>query len=171
MSAKIKYFIDTEFIERPGLLVPISIGMVCEDGRELHLVSNAFDPTLADAWVKKNVLMKLPPESTWKNLDDISREIAKFVNEPILAADKDAKLRPQFWAYFASYDWVCFCWLMKGRMVDLPIGWPKFCMDLKQSMAERNMVESYLPEKNRKLQHDALEDARWLRRAHAAVFG
>lgn len=170
MNGRINYFMDTEFIERPGLLIPVSIGMVCEDGRELHLVSNEFDPRLADVWVKKNVLAKLPPESAWKDIDTISRELERFINEPIIA-NKEAKLRPTFWAYFASYDWVCFCWLMKGRMIDLPKGWPHFCMDLKQSMAERGMQETYLPEKNKKVQHDALADAHWLKRAHEAVFG
>lgn len=170
MYDRIKYFIDTEFMERHGALVPISIGIVCEDGRELYLVSNEFDGRQANDWVKKNVLTKLPPESTWKDIDTISREIQRFVDEPVIVS-KEIKLRPQFWAYFASYDWVCFCWLMNGVMIDLPKGWPAFCMDLKQSMTERGMVESFLPEKNRKVQHNALEDARWLKRAHEAVFG
>lgn len=171
MNRSIKYFFDTEFIEQPGLLIPVSIGMVCEDGRELHLVSNEFNPRLASQWVTKNVLQKLPPESTWKSMDAIARELERFINAPIIAADKNERLRPQFWAYFASYDWVCFCWLMKSRMIDLPNGWPQFCMDLKQSMAERGMQETYLPEKDKRKQHDALEDARWLKRAHEKVFG
>lgn len=43
---------------------------------------------------------------------------------------------PEFYAYYADYDWVVFCWLF-GRMIDLPKGFPKYCIDLKQVMDEK----------------------------------
>lgn len=67
-----------------------------------------------------------------------------------------------FYAYYADYDWVVFCWLF-GRMIDLPKGFPMFCMDLMQMMKERNLTEEWrikvcpAPKK----EHDALADARW----------
>lgn len=39
----------------------------------------------------------------------------------------------EFYAYYADYDWVVFCWLF-GRMIDLPYGFPMYCIDLKQIM-------------------------------------
>lgn len=42
---------------------------------------------------------------------------------------------PEFYAYYADYDWVVFCWLF-GKMMDLPEGFPKYCQDLKQIMDE-----------------------------------
>ena len=174
MHRWVDYFFDTEFLETPGQLIPISIGMVCEDGRELHLVSNAHnwhDYPQMDQWVQKNVVDKLPPPSTWEDQRAIAAKIKSFVNAPIEAASKEDVVHPRFWAYFASYDWVCLCWLMGGRMIDLPVGWPHLVMDFKQSMIERGLTEKHLPPKDRRKQHDALEDARWLKRAYDKVFG
>jgi hypothetical protein len=39
--------------------------------------------------------------------------------------------RPEFWAWFASYDWVALCQLF-GPMIDLPKGYPFFVRDLRQ---------------------------------------
>jgi hypothetical protein len=155
----VRYFLDTEFIERPGLLDLISVAIVAEDGRELYAVSSECDHAEADEWVCANVLPKLPPRETW-----IPRsEIAKAILAIVAGDDK-----PEFWAYFADYDWVLFCWLF-GRMVDLPKGWPMFCMDLKQSMVGRGLTKSDLPKMSPDEEHDALADARWLRGAHAVV--
>ena len=38
-----------------------------------------------------------------------------------------------FYAYYADYDWVAFCWLF-GKMIDLPKGFPMYCRDLKQEL-------------------------------------
>lgn len=38
-----KYFIDTEFIEEPGLIELISIGIVAEDGQEFYAISKEFN--------------------------------------------------------------------------------------------------------------------------------
>ena len=43
---------------------------------------------------------------------------------------------PKFYAYYAGYDWVVFCWLF-GKMIDLPKGFPMYCIDLKQSLDEK----------------------------------
>jgi len=39
--------------------------------------------------------------------------------------------KPEFYAYYADYDWVVFCSLF-GRMIDLPKEFPMYCVDLKQ---------------------------------------
>lgn len=41
----------------------------------------------------------------------------------------------EFYAYYADYDWVVFCWLF-GTMMDLPKGFPMYCIDLKQMYDE-----------------------------------
>lgn len=43
---------------------------------------------------------------------------------------------PKFYGYFADYDWVVFCWLFE-KMIDLPNGFPKYCIDLKQMLDEK----------------------------------
>jgi len=45
----------------------------------------------------------------------------------------DQSLCPEFYAYYADYDWVAFCWLF-GLMIDLPKGFPMYCIDLKQEL-------------------------------------
>lgn len=89
---------------------------------------------------------------------------------------------PEFYAYFADYDWVVFCSLF-GRMIDLPAGFPFYCRDLKQTLDEKVMaLEGFAhgaPLENRlnrvkmdpdypkqEDEHNALADARWNRRLH-----
>lgn len=88
---------------------------------------------------------------------------------------------PNFYAYFADYDWVVFCSIF-GRMLDLPKGFPMYCIDLKQMMDEiastlnqgwdRPLEQITLKDKLKFLksssgypyqanEHDALEDANW----------
>ena len=54
----------------------------------------------------------------------------EYYNTIIKTEPKD---KPQFYGYFADYDWVCFAWLF-GKMSDLPKGFPWYCYDLKQEM-------------------------------------
>ena len=42
----------------------------------------------------------------------------------------------QFYGYYSDYDWVVFCWLF-GKMIDLPKGFPMYCIDLKQILDEK----------------------------------
>lgn len=151
-----RYYLDTEFNERPGLLDLISIGIVCEDGRELYAVSSEFDAIQCNDWVLANVIPKLAKDY---------RETRAQIRDRLLAFVGDTK--PEVWGYFADYDWVCLCWLF-GAMVDLPKGWPFFCLDLKQVMHERGLHKSDLPEQPDDA-HNALADARWLKEAHEVV--
>src|SRR5581483_2856377 len=64
---------------------------------------------------------------------------------------------PEFWGYYADYDWVVFCQIF-GAMIDLPEGWPMFCLDLKQLCIEQGNPN--LP-KQQSTEHHALNDARW----------
>jgi hypothetical protein len=50
----------------------------------------------------------------------------------------DKSLLPEFYAYFADYDWVVFCWIF-GKMIDLPKGFPMYCKDLKQILDSKYM--------------------------------
>ena len=86
--------------------------------------------------------------------------------------------QPEFYAYYADYDWVLLCSLF-GSMMDLPPGFPMYCKDLKQykDQAAENVV--YMVDKDKtkeaKLiviesqkdyplnnnEHNALSDAKW----------
>lgn len=78
---------------------------------------------------------------------------------------------PEFYAYYADYDWVVFCWLF-GKMNDLPDGFPYYCIDLKQMFDEKEAKINHNTEVKwdlKKLshypkqtnEHNALADARW----------
>ena len=162
-----KYFIDTEFIEsgpsRPIEL--ISIGIVCEDGREFYRQSSEFDPSHASDWVRQNVLSKLDgPRGEYHSLSEIASAVVEFVHPPfpqwpaeMSPSERDRFRSIEFWGYYADYDWVVFCQIF-GTMMDLPKGFPMFCMDIKQLCDERG--NPGLP-KQGKGEHNALADARW----------
>ena len=154
-----RYYFDTEFWERStptgGSIDLISIGIVSDDNRELYLECSDFDwgDENIDPWLEDNVkphlLKKGVPMAT------IREAILSFVgNDP----------NPEFWAYFASYDWVVFCWIF-GRMIDLPSHFPKFCRDFKQTMDTLGIKRSELPKKPKNAHH-ALADAKWLKEAY-----
>lgn len=74
----------------------------------------------------------------------------------------DKTKEPEFYAYYADYDWVVFCWIF-GKMMQLPKGFPLFCKDLKQIMDEKGFDKEWrrknLPDPIG--EHNALVDARW----------
>src|SRR6056300_1352083 len=63
-----KYFLDTEFIEQKGSIQLISIGLKCEDGRKLHLVSSEYRFNDASDWVVDNVIVPLYREQVFGDL-------------------------------------------------------------------------------------------------------
>lgn len=177
-----KYFIDTEFIEgfhkplfgkRRHFIDLISIGIIAEDGRTYYAISTEFNPKDASPWVKDNVILKLPEKYAdfydsprirqeamlWKSNQHIADDIKEFVFDKQINLDKDnVKFdNPEFYAYYADYDWVVFCSLF-GTMMDLPMGLPMYCKDLKQMMDETaslvNQVDLtthlFAPEKSEK---------------------
>lgn len=147
-----RFFLDTEFIEA-GPTKPIqlvSIGVV-SDANEFYRVAE-FDESSVNDWVKANVLPHLGNFQPWP-LVDIARDVRDFVTRM-----SDGS-KPEFWGYYADYDWVVFC-QMFGAMIDLPKGWPMYCRDLKQWCDELGNPE--LPAQASK-EHNALNDARWNR--------
>lgn len=84
--------------------------------------------------------------------------------------------QPEFYAYFADYDWVLLCSLF-GSMMQLPPGFPMYCKDLKQykDQAADRVIYDCNYTKEAKLimlealkdyplndnNHNALSDAQW----------
>jgi hypothetical protein len=163
-----RYFLDTEFNENGNTIDLISIGIVAEDGREYYAVSRSFDRIefFNNDWLVANVLPGLPIDKerpnepfSWRNFrgdwDDPVWQCRDRIRQAILAF-VGSDPAPEFWGYYADYDWVAFCQLF-GRMIDLPRGFPKFCMDLKQVCAM--LGNPQLPAQAG--EHHALADARW----------
>jgi hypothetical protein len=161
-----KYYIDTEFIEDGFTIELISIGIVCEDGRDFYAENTDCDLNRASDWVKENVIPQLwsrdeskPKYNTWGakgsfngllNKTAIADEIKRFCN-PVEHG------LPEFWGYYADYDWVVFCQLF-GTMMQLPDNYPMYCCDLIQW--SKQLGSPQLPVQKQG-EHSAIEDARW----------
>ncbi len=231
-----KYFIDTEFIEgsqtKRLLSIPIgktrptidliSIGIVCEDGREYYAISKDFNLKEAwnrwqqrtgegdrnniepkEYWLRDNVCRNLFNNETFKFYDSIDtykefknlvkhfgksnaqiaeeiKEFTHLIHSRLLPDGHRSK--PEFYGYYADYDWVVFCWLF-GKMIDLPKGFPMYCNDLKQESDRiynlkkeeytkgggRNFINemsNHLDYPKQTNEHNALADAKWNKRLY-----
>jgi len=170
-----RYWFDTEFLEDGRTIDLISIGIVAEDGRQYYAVSRDINlvKLFDHPWVAEHVAPQLPwkvlergktlswitadhdvSTGVWKHRDEIVRDIKTFCDPEIYG-------KPEFWAYYADYDWVVLCQLF-GTMMDLPKGWPMYCRDIKQ-WADM-LGNPTLPEQGEG-EHHALADARWNQQA------
>lgn len=158
MDCLMRIFFDFEFIENGAEhpIIPISIGIVKGNGEGFYAEFDDVDWTKANDWVLANVKPHLTGNT--KSKKQIAEEIVEFVGD-----------KPEFWAYFASYDWVILCQLY-GKMIDLPIGWPMHCLDIKQEMHRLGLKKEDLDIKGRwYTEHNALSDAQWNLAAYQAI--
>lgn len=163
-----KIFFDTEFHEykKKGIdtIELISIGMVDENGNKLYLISNEFDLRAAwnNPWLRDNVCRNLN-----ESIVDLKTFKAYIAKEGISRKEMQKLIldfcgdTPEFWAYYASYDWVVFCWIF-GRMIDLPNHFPMYPKDLIQVINTFGInKEKLISEVSQENVHNALDDAMW----------
>lgn len=189
------YYLDTEFHEDGNTIDLISIGIVCEDGRELYHLNKDCNlrRAMKHEWVRENVLLPIYLDKVHGDMRNVSlfnrsgmrgvfngfglkkRSIASAVLSFMGFEGPDGSIgdpadKPVIWAYYADYDWVAFCQLF-GPMEDLPNGMPFFCMDLKQSMVDRGLTGDWKRENcpGPENEHNALADARWNMKLHRAI--
>lgn len=183
-----RLFFDTEFSENGRGIDLISIGIRREDGAEYYAQAlTGWAPSDCNDWVRTNVLPHLK-RCTRRNYISIDNEMfehrlarsqaapARALCNPDCAWRTREEMRadiiafagatPEWWAWYASYDWVVLCQLF-GRMVDLPKGWPMYVMDLKQ--AQRGFPSVQVPAADGAA-HNALVDARRAERIYNALF-
>lgn len=152
-----RYFFDCEFIDDGRIIDLISIGMVAEDGRELYMVSTEYDEAKASLWVRTHVLNHISRDHKRHTRQEIAQATHAFTLEPMVRYPMHGKEKPEFWAYYADYDWVTLCQLY-GPMHHLPEHFPHYCRDIKQE-ADR-LGNPRLPTQVG-TNHHALDDARW----------
>ena len=177
-----KFFLDCEFIEDGRTIDLLSIALVCEDGREYYRQNADAKFNLAGDWVWRNVFPHLQhfnmrgdrscnriqpnlasgitaachgKDCPWRSRYEIRDEIKAFI-------DLEKNGKPEIWGYYSAYDWVAFCQLF-GAMIDLPQGYPMFCLDIIQECKRLGNPE--LPKLD-KGEHSALLDARWNKQAY-----
>ncbi|HDY88171.1 MAG TPA: 3'-5' exoribonuclease [bacterium] len=174
-----KYFIDTEFVEKPNTIDLISIGIVGEDGSEYYAIHRDFNLKNAwnNKWVRDNVLEPMYNHEARLAAHRANVYFPKFsrrrfrtqkyiIGKPIGCIRKEIidfiDVSPELYGYYADYDWVVFCWIF-GRMIDLPKYFPMYCRDLKQMMDEKGLDKEWKRENcpTPEGEHNALIDARW----------
>jgi hypothetical protein len=133
-----RYYLDSEFVEDGLTIDLVSIGIVCEDGREFYAENSDVNLTKASDWVKDKVKM--------------ADAVKDFMNPSIFR-------KPEIWTYYGSYDLVVFCQLF-GKMMDVPDDFPRYTMDIKQWC--KQLGDPELP-KQATTEHNALNDALWTR--------
>lgn len=177
-----RYFIDTEFIDDGKTIDLISIGIVCEDGREYYAQSVEFDVKKANMWVEAHVyphMQGCPAIITdvlgcliqkrihqefhlwhtsemhcpWRTRTEIAVNIKYFM-------DPDRYGTPEFYGWCAGYDFVALCQLF-GTMMDLPQGYPHYIRDLQYLLDEHGIADADLPPQEQGI-HNALDNARHL---------
>jgi hypothetical protein len=134
-----RIFFDTEFQEDGKTIELISIGMVREDGRTYYAESSEYDLKSATPWLQANVLPYLKNCARPRKM--IANQILEFCGDS-----------PEFWADYASYDWVVLCQLF-GLMINIPHGWPSFVFDIQQ-LSNGRLLPDY-----KGIKHNALNDA------------
>lgn len=159
-----KFFIDTEFIEgfhkplfgkKRHFIDLISIGIVREDGKSYYAISTDFKVKDADSWVLANVIATLPKRKVnrnpqggdsprviqdsllWKSNEQIRYDLLMFFGCYQDHLFWRAPPGIEMYGYYADYDWVLFSSLF-GRMIDLPKGFPMYCIDLKQELDRKS---------------------------------
>jgi hypothetical protein len=151
---------------RDNVLKPIWIELFEQRGKYTK-----FDASYAWDEMKDNekyVYLKMLLLKYGKTNKQIAEEIQKFckpnrtydIEQPITIKYSEVQ-KPEFYGYYADYDWVVFCWLF-GKMIDLPKGFPMYCKDLKQIADEIwEKTGKNTKFKSPKNEHNALSDAKW----------
>ena len=145
-----RLWFDTEFIDDGRTIDLLSIGVIRDDGESFYAEPAEADRQQASPWVRENVL----PHLTGPVLPraEIASQLVAFAGS-----------EPEWWAYFAAYDWVSLCQLY-GPMIHLPDGWPFYCRDVQQFADQLHIdLEAELPPPT--IAHNALRDAEWTRDA------
>ena len=169
---------------RGNVLKPIFDELILKESNEvfdsyerqfLFNVSKDCIPVCGNDFTYKN--FKALINKYGKTNNEIAEEIVSFTRN--YSENKNEIWdKPEFYAYYADYDWVVFCWIF-GKMIDLPKGFPWYCRDLKQILDEKqseliknhgniNVVQikefdGYPKQTN---EHNALDDARWNKALH-----
>jgi hypothetical protein len=156
------YCYDTEFLEDGHTIELISIGIVCEDGREYYAVNAEMDQRRIKArpWLMENVWPYLP-RRLYVNGEYIDQDYPTVKPRAVIAAEVKEFLlangEPELWAYYGAYDHVALAQLW-GAMIDLPAGIPMWTHDLMQPLEQ--MPDDFEPPTQENA-HNALDDARW----------
>ena len=167
-----RYFYDFEFEEDGTTIIPISLGMTSEDGRDLYLVNRGYmqsyidlegyewrgHPSVLTNWLCINVCDHISQEdiNTYGvDYDDWGPIVLDFISD---GGTYFERKNVELWGYYVSYDHVALAQIF-GPMIKLPQPIPMFSHDLKTEIIKDRKID-FKPE----IEHHALYDAKWNKR-------
>jgi hypothetical protein len=139
----VKFALDTEFIDTPTASECISLALVAADERELY-VEFPYPESEITPWLAQHVVPMLGSDKV--SFKQAAQQIREFVG----GSKFDV---PEFWAYYAAYDWYWFCRVFGGFM-QLPQHYPHLVRDF--AYVQQGVPNVSGPE------HFALNDAKSL---------
>lgn len=162
-----RYFYDTEFEDNGKTIIPISIGIVSEDNRELYLINKHYmntwfneepyrwnnEESNPSQWVIDNVLCNITEEDVEEYgsyVDYWQNHIKRFISDNNTYTHRS---EIELWGYYSSYDHVLLAQTF-GPMINLPQPIPMFTNDLM------SFKKDLKPEQDEAVHH-ALYDAQW----------
>jgi hypothetical protein len=163
MEQVVKYWFDTEFNDEVDPVQLISIGIVAEDGREMYSVLSSDSVYHPKKLCNKFVNDRVMPQLFSSFIPGVETAPIRTEHElrAMILDFLDGDERPEFWGYYADYDWYLFTRLF-GTFQTMPKKFPFLCLDLKQyalSLGVSVLPKPLAPE------HHALIDARWTKLA------
>lgn len=183
------YCYDTEFLEDGSTIELISIGIVCEDGREYYAINADIDEDRIkrDQWLLNNVWVHLPLRGFERKPATVAGKIEQIIDCPGRLDRKDSRVKPKWVIANEVRDFIVGDLRGRGDAVpegELPVLWayygaydhvalcqlwgpmirhprflPMYTHDLKQEMDRLHVPNDALPQQSN--EHDALADARW----------
>lgn len=155
-----KYYYDFEFLDTGREVMPISIGVVAEDGREFYAVwDDALDVCRMDEWLMGKVAPQLPIDPDDNRYLDLSARDVKSsyeIREDLLKFFDEGDGKVELWGWFVAYDHLCLSQIW-GKMIDVPAPIPQFSNDIR-SLASWHDIKKFPVQVSGN--HNALEDAR-----------
>lgn len=171
-------FYDLEFLEDGRTIELISIGMVCDDGREYYAVNSDadWDRVKKHDWLMQNVWPHLPLRGHKTGLVTVGGKTETRLTTPGFIDTCNTQVKPRWvianevrdflqatpdvelWANYGAYDHVALAQFW-GPMVRLPEGVPMFTNDIQQERARLGFAWDDLPQQESG-EHNALADAR-----------
>lgn len=147
---------------RTNVILPIYYEYVHGDMRNVAHFTKQTIRGILKGFGKSNAEIALDIMLFAYNIDEKSNWLGSTDELYAYLLSFEPKEKPEFWAYYCNYDWVVFCQLF-GKMIDLPKGFPMFCMDLKNLMEFKGLTKEWKQQvcPDPVGEHNALVDAYW----------
>lgn len=181
--SKLRYWYDTKFIEHDSIIDLVSIGIICEDGREFYGINWECNFSKATKWDWDNILKYLPfrpidmnssdTKIPWHNRDSLRIAVTRFLGarsgfpEDGHLSGKwfvpDKEPHPELWTFYSAHNHVAFCQIF-GTTINLPIGFPSNAKYLKHEWDR--LGNPKLPEQGEHDRNHALTCAKYNKTAY-----